>query len=90
MSGRAGTAVLFRAVLKPEPASSNSFQHHPGLRDREPEAKQLADVLRRLIRLSVSTAPTAEETQRLTAQLSAVADELEQHAPGPPAGRTRE
>ena len=47
----------------------------------------MADVLRRLIRLSVSTAPSAEETQRLTAQLAAVADELEQHAPEVPIPR---
>ncbi|HSZ35925.1 MAG TPA: hypothetical protein VK773_02455, partial [Acidimicrobiales bacterium] len=47
----------------------------------------MADVLRRLIRLSVSTAPSAEETQRLTAQLSAVADELEEHAPEVPIPR---
>jgi acyl-coenzyme A thioesterase PaaI-like protein len=87
MSEREGSAVLFRAVLVPEPASSSSFQHHPGLRDREPEAQQMAEVLRRLIRLSVSTAPSAEETKRLTAQLSAVADELEQHAPEVPIPR---
>jgi len=57
------------------------FDNHPGLRDREPEARELADVLRRLIRLSVSTAPPAAETARLAAQLAAVADELEAHAP---------
>ena len=44
----------------------------------------MADVLRRLIRLSVSTAPSAGETQRLTAQLAAVADELETHTPEMP------
>jgi hypothetical protein len=37
----------------------------------------MAEELRRLIRLSVSTAPTAEETAALTAQLAAVADRLE-------------
>jgi acyl-coenzyme A thioesterase PaaI-like protein len=87
MSERAVPAVLFRAVLVPEPASSTSFHHHPGLRGREPEAQALADVLRRLIRLSVSTAPSAEETQRLTTQLAAVADELEQHTPEVPIPR---
>ncbi len=49
------------AVLTPDPRPT-SFQHHPGLRDREAEARRLADVLRRLIRLSVSTAPPAAET----------------------------
>ncbi|HEY6473418.1 MAG TPA: hotdog fold domain-containing protein [Acidimicrobiales bacterium] len=87
MSERVGAAVLFRAVLVPEPASSTSFDHHPGLRGREPEAQELADVLRRLIRLSVSTAPPAGETQRLTAQLAAVADELETHVPKVPIPR---
>ena len=64
-----------------------SFGNHPGLRDREPEARELADVLRRLIRLSVSTAPPAAETARLTAQLAALADELEAHAPEVPLPR---
>jgi acyl-coenzyme A thioesterase PaaI-like protein len=74
-------------VLTPGPAQPSSFAHHPGLRGREAEARQLADVLRRLIRLSVSTAPPADETARLTAQLAAVADELESHAPESPIPR---
>ncbi len=64
-----------------------SFGNHPGLRDREPEARELADVLRRLIRLSVSTAPPAAETARLAAELAAVADELEAHVPDEPLPR---
>lgn len=87
MSERSGPAILFRAMLVPEPASPTSFQHHPGLRGREAEAKELADVLRRLIRLSVSTAPSAEETQRLTTQLAAVAEELEKETPETPIPR---
>jgi acyl-coenzyme A thioesterase PaaI-like protein len=66
---------------------SNSFGHHPGLRDREPEARELADALRRLIRLSVSTAPPASATARLAAQLAAVADELETFRPEVPLPR---
>ena len=62
--GRRGGSTL-RAVLTPDPRPT-SFQNHPGLRDREPEARELADVLRRLIRLSVSAAPPAAETARLT------------------------
>jgi acyl-coenzyme A thioesterase PaaI-like protein len=65
----------------------NSFENHPGLRDRETEARELADVLRRLIRLSVSTAPPAAETARLTALLAIVADELEAHVPDVPLPR---
>ncbi len=47
----------------------------------------MADVLRRLIRLSVSTAPPAGVTADLTAQLSAVADQLEAHKPEKPLPR---
>jgi acyl-coenzyme A thioesterase PaaI-like protein len=75
-----------RAVLTPDPRPT-SFDSHPGLRGREPEARDLADVLRRLIRLSVSTAPPAGETARLTAQLAALADELETHVPETPLPR---
>ncbi len=64
-----------------------SFENHPGLRGREPEARDLADVLRRLIRLSVSAAPPPAETARLTAQLAGVADELELHLPEDPLPR---
>ncbi len=74
------------AVPTPD-ALPESFELHPGLRGRLPEAKALADVLRRLIRLSVSTAPDASETARLTAQLAAVADELEAHVPPHPLPR---
>ena len=47
----------------------------------------MAEELRRLIRLSVSTAPPAEETAALTAQLAAVADRLEAHRPEVPLPR---
>jgi hypothetical protein len=75
-----------RAVLTPDPRPT-SFQNHPGLRDREPEARELADVLRRLIRLSVSAAPPAAETTRLTASLASLADELETYVPADPLPR---
>jgi thioesterase superfamily protein len=61
--------------------TSPSFEHHPGLRGRQPQARAMADELRRLIRLSVSTAPSPEETAALAAQLAAVADQLEAHIP---------
>jgi acyl-coenzyme A thioesterase PaaI-like protein len=73
-------------VLTPDPRPT-SFQDHPGLRDREHEARDLADVLRRLIRLSVSAAPPAAETTRLTIRLAAIADELEGHLPEDPLPR---
>ena len=47
----------------------------------------MADVLRRLIRLSVSAAPSPTETAELTARLSAVADRLEAHVPDEPLPR---
>jgi acyl-coenzyme A thioesterase PaaI-like protein len=71
----------------PIPGPATGFGHHPGLRGREREARDLADVLRRLIRLSVSTAPSASETRRLTARLASVADELEGHLPATPLPR---
>jgi acyl-coenzyme A thioesterase PaaI-like protein len=43
--------------------------------------------LRRLIRLSVSAAPPAGETTGFTAQLAAIADELETHLPAIPLPR---
>ena len=86
MSSDRDPAVLFVAVLTPD-ASPTSFQDHPGLRDREPEARELADVLRRLIRLSVSAAPPASETARLTVRLATLADELETHLPQDPLPR---
>jgi len=73
-------------VLTPDPRPT-SFQNHPGLRDREPQARELADVLRRLIRLSVSAAPSASETARLTSELTVLADELETHLPADPLPR---
>ena len=86
MSSDRDPAVLFVAVLTPDPRPT-SFQDHPGLRDREPEARELADVLRRLIRLSVRAAPPASDTARLTARLAALADELETHLPQHPLPR---
>jgi acyl dehydratase len=57
------------------------------LRGRTGEARALTDELRRLIRLSVSAAPSADETVALTAQLAAVADQLERHVPAVPLPR---
>jgi hypothetical protein len=64
-----------------------SFEHHPGLRGRQVEAFELAQQLRRLIRLSVSTAPTPEATARMAATLRGVADELEECVPDEPLPR---
>src|SRR5580698_557193 len=79
----AGGTVRATVGAEPQP----SFDYHPGLRGRQVEARELADVLRRLIRLSVSTAPSPEETAALTAQLTAVADRMEGHIPEVPLPR---
>jgi Thioesterase superfamily len=70
-----------------ETDASSALERHPGLRGRTAEARALADQLRRLVRLSVSTAPSAKETVELTAQLAAVADRLEAHLPEVPLPR---
>jgi acyl-CoA thioesterase FadM len=70
----------------PEPPVP-SFEFHPGVAGRQAEAYDMANVLRRLIDLSVSTAPSPEATLSLTAKLAAVADELEQHRPEVPLPR---
>jgi len=75
-----------RAVPTPD-RRPTSFENHPGVRGRQAEARELADVLRRLIRLSVSTAPPPADTARLTAQLAAAADELEAYVPATPLPR---
>jgi len=67
--------------------ATSPFEQHPGLRGRQTEAGALADVLRRLIRLSVSTAPSPEVTRELTDQLTAVADRMEMHLPDVPLPR---
>jgi acyl-coenzyme A thioesterase PaaI-like protein len=70
-----------------ETEPSPTVERHPGLWGRSQEAQALADELRRLIRLSVSTAPSPRETAELTAQLAAVADRLEAHTPAVPLPR---
>jgi acyl-coenzyme A thioesterase PaaI-like protein len=74
-----------RATVGTEPI--HPFERHPGLTGRVAEARALADELRRLIRLSVSAAPSPEETAELTAQLAAVADRLEGYVPDEPLPR---
>ncbi|HVB92339.1 MAG TPA: hotdog domain-containing protein [Acidimicrobiales bacterium] len=87
MSTGGGRTVLFAPVGTQRPELTPSFERHPALRGRQAEAHDLAQVLRRLIRLSVSTAPSAAETAALTARLNEVADELETHLPEVPLPR---
>jgi acyl-CoA thioesterase FadM len=79
-----GEAPAAQAVpLPPVP----SFEHHPGLRGRQMEAYELAEELRRLIRLSVSSAAPPGDTARLAATLRQVGDELERSVPETPLPR---
>ena len=87
MSAPVRSAVLSVPVLLPDPTTPTSFEHHPGLTGREAEALELAEQLRRLIRLSVTTTAPADVTARLAAQLAAVGDELEANAPDVPVPR---
>jgi hypothetical protein len=87
MSAATRPAVLSLPVLLPDPTTPTSFEHHPGLTGREAEALELAEQLRRLIRLSVTTTAPGEVTARLTAQLAAVGDELEANVPEVPVPR---
>jgi hypothetical protein len=87
MSAPVRSAVLSLPVLLPDPTSPTSFDHHPGLTGRQAEALELAEQLRRLIRLSVTTTAPADVTARLAAQLAAVGDELEAIAPDVPVPR---
>ena len=80
-----GCGGTLRAIVDTD--ASSALERHPGLRGRTAEARALADQLRRLIRLSVSTAPSPQETAELTARLAAVADRLEEHVPEVPLPR---
>jgi hypothetical protein len=84
MSAPEGRPVLFAPV---EHEMNPAFERHPGLRGRQAEAHELAEVLRRLIRLSVSTAPSAAETSVLTGRLTQIADDMEAHRPEVPLPR---
>lgn len=80
-----GIGGTVRTTVETEPLSS--VERHPGLRGRASEALALADQVRRLIRLTVSIAPSPQETAELTAQLIAVADRMEGHVPDVPLPR---
>jgi hypothetical protein len=57
------------------------------LRGRQVEAFELAQQLRRVIELSVSTAPPPEATAAMAAALRQMADEMERHRPEVPLPR---
>ncbi|SEF58952.1 Thioesterase superfamily protein [Thermomonospora echinospora] len=61
---------------------------HPVLAGREHESAALADVVRRLVELTVTTTAPAATTREAVRRLEAVADILERHVPDPPLPKT--
>lgn len=61
---------------------------HPVLAGREQESAALADVVRRLVELTVTTTAPAATTMEAVRRLEAVADLLERHVPDPPLPKT--
>lgn len=58
--------------------------HHPALAGRGPEARRLADAVRRLIALSVTNAAPPADTAAVADELEAAADRLAAHVPETP------
>jgi acyl-coenzyme A thioesterase PaaI-like protein len=56
---------------------------HPSITYRQAELKGLADVVRRLVDLTVTNTADLEETVAITEELAAIADRLEAHVPDP-------
>jgi acyl-coenzyme A thioesterase PaaI-like protein len=61
---------------------------HPALVGRSLESRVLADAVRRLIGLCLTTTAPAEPTLAAARDLDAIADMLERHAPDPPLPKT--
>ncbi|TMM18275.1 MAG: hypothetical protein E6G01_03925 [Actinobacteria bacterium] len=60
---------------------------HPSLAGREIDMAALADVVRRLVDLTVTCDVPADEVQSIVHELQASADRLAQHVPTPPHAR---
>ena len=61
---------------------------HPALAGREQESAALADAVRRLAGLSITTTASAEATLAAARKLQEIADELERHGSDPSVSRT--
>jgi hypothetical protein len=61
-----------------------SADNHPALAGRGPEARRLADAVRRLIDLTVTNDAPPDATASIAAELEAVADRLALHLPEQP------
>lgn len=74
----------------PQPASAPQApppSSHPALQGREVEARRLADAVRRLVELAVTTDLPAAPTAAFAAELEEVADRLSAHRPETPIPR---
>jgi hypothetical protein len=69
---------------QPKPVAENP---HPALIGREPEERHLADVVRRLIELTVTNAAPPDVLRNVARQLERTADQLTDHVPAVPAPR---
>jgi acyl-coenzyme A thioesterase PaaI-like protein len=56
---------------------------HPSITDRQAELKGLADVVRRLVDLTVTNTANGPDTVAITEELAEIADRLEAHVPDP-------
>jgi hypothetical protein len=65
------------------PYTEDRSSTHPSLAGREGEMGALADVVRRLVELTVTCDMPASEAEEIVGELSASADRLSQHVPSP-------
>lgn len=64
--------------------TDQSADNHPALVGRGPQARRLADAIRRLIELSVTNTASPDATDQIAAELEATADRLAAHLPETP------
>jgi hypothetical protein len=64
--------------------TDRSADNHPALEGRGPEARRLADAVRRLIELTVTNTAPPEATAAIATELEGVADRLATHLPETP------
>jgi acyl-coenzyme A thioesterase PaaI-like protein len=76
-----------RNEVPPAVPSDGPVAEHPALTGRARESGALADAVRRLIGLCLTTTAPAEVTMAAAAGLEAVADALQFHVPDPPLPR---
>jgi acyl-coenzyme A thioesterase PaaI-like protein len=70
-----------------QPGGRFHASNHPAIRGRERELRSLADALRRLVSIAVTSTAGAEETGAAARELDALADRLERTVPAVPPSR---